>query len=244
MAFVHKSVNPTGRIGRDLTELRERAGFTRAAIAERTKIADSLIRAWEEEAWEGIDDVVYTERILRAYVAYLGGSVSYFLQKYREGLRAHSFERRAEELLPRTRKIRRWDLTVVSRLITWAAFSLFVVGLGLYVYTQVRAISAPPPLVVSEPEDGLRVEVPAVRVRGKTLPESSVTVNGRSAFIEPDGSFTLNLDIARGTTVLLISAKKRHSHDVTITRRVVYDRPLPTIEAGDASATAFKNVSK
>lgn len=237
MPFVHKSINPTGRIGQDLVELRERAGWTRAGIAEQTKIAESLIRAWEEENWEEVGDIIYSERILRAYVSFLGGSVSYFIQKYHEGLQARVFQRRTEDLLPRTRKIRTWDLTVLSRLLTWAGFFIFVIGLGVYVFTQVRAISAAPPLSISEPADGLRVEAPSVNVRGQTAPESSVSVNGRPAFVEADGAFTLTLDIARGTTLLLVTAKKRHSHEITLTRHVIYDRPLPEVPVEATSGT-------
>lgn len=230
MAFTIKSVNPTGRIGADLEELRIRAGYSRSEASHATKIAESFLRALEEEDWGSIPDPVYSERILKSYVVFLGGNETYFLEKYRECLRGRHSARRPEELLPRPRQVNLSDLIVGSRLLTVAGFVAFVLLLGGYVFIQARAISTPPPLSVSSPEDGLRLEQPLVHVVGKTLAETSVTVNGRQAVVQPDGVFDLSMDVPRGTTMIVISARKRHGHEAVITRRVVYDRDLPAFE--------------
>jgi cytoskeletal protein RodZ len=227
MSFTLKSVNPSGRIGSDLVELRERAGWSRAQAAHATKIHESLIRSLEEEAWDQVADPIYTERILRSYVTFLGGNERYFVEKYRTCLEANRLKRSPEELLPRPRRIRRFDLTVGPRLLAVSGFLVFVLLLGGYVYVQARAISTPPPLEILEPADGLRLEEPMVTIRGTTLPESTVEVNGRQAIVQPDGTFSLRLDVPRGTTLVIVTSKKRHSREVTSARRVVYDRPLP-----------------
>lgn len=229
MAFIQKSVNPTGRIGRDLIELRERAGWTRVAVADQTKIAESLICAWEHERWEEVGDAIYGERILRAYVEFLGGSAPYFLGKYRESLDATRFERLKEDMLPRVRKIRLIDFLAGYKTFTIIGFLCFAFGLAGYVYYQVSNISSPPVLEIEAPLDGASLDGPTVYVQGHTLPESTVTVNARQALVEPDGRFSFALDVPRGTTVLFIAAKKRHGKETVVTRRVIYDRPLPDV---------------
>lgn len=230
MSFVQKSVNTTGRLGADLIEWRERAGFNRDQAATATKIHSSIIRLWEEERWSDIDDVVYAERMLRAYVKFLGGSVPYTVQKFHSGISASRFERRPEDMLPRTRKIHLTDFLVGYKLIVAGGFLLVTLALGGYVFYQVRRISTPPILRLLEPADGSRLDEPSVRIHGQTDPDASVDVNGRQAFVSESGEFKLDLDIPRGLTLVIVRAKKRHGHKVTEARRVIYERTLPNIE--------------
>lgn len=237
MSFVQKNVNATGHFGADLLDLRERAGWTRAFVSGRLKLTESFIRALEEEDWSSISDPIYAERILRAYVDFLGGNQRYFLDKYRECLKQDAQARAPSEYLPRTRQIRLFDLTDATRVTAVLGFVLFVMGLGGYVYAQARAISAPPPLTLDEPDDGARVSEPFVLVKGKTLPESSVLINGRQAVVQADGSFALTMEVPRGVTTILVTAKKRHGREADLTRRVMYDRALPGF-LDDATSTS------
>lgn len=237
MAFIQKSVNTTGRIGQDLIEWRERAGLSRAQAAATTKINESLIRLWEEERWSEVEDPVYTERMLRAYVSFLGGSVPYMVQKYHEGIEAERFERRTEDLLPRTRKIHLTDFLVGYKLVAAAGFMCFALGLGGYVFYQAHRISRPPSLEVQAPTDGARLEAPTVVVRGRTDPDAGVEVNGRQAYVDREGAFEFVLDIPRGTTLIIVSARKRYGREVSQALRVVYDRPLPDWNEGATTST-------
>jgi len=228
MTFVLKSVNDQGGIGADLRELRERRGLSRTEASQRTKIIESIIRAWEEERWDEISDPAYSERMFRSYVAFLGGAETYLLNKYRQQLSEHGRQTNPEDYLPRVRNVPRFDLAVGARMRTVSIFALFVLLLGGYVFMQVRAISIPPPLEVIEPKEGVRLTEPRVHVTGKTLPEATVVINDRDAVVQPDGNFSMDLDVPRGTTLIIVSAKKRHGREAVVTRRVIYDRPLPS----------------
>lgn len=245
MGFVHKSVNPAARIGADLTELRTRAGYTREQAAAYTKIPSFLIRALEDEAWEEIPDAIYAERIVRSYVHALGGNEAYFIHKYREHLAERHEKRTLQDVLPRPSRVRLRDLFVSSRYIALAGFLLFAIALGGYVYVQVHGISSAPPLTIDTPQDGQRLDSPHVEVRGTTLPESSVTVNGVQAVVQSNGVFVLTLDVPRGTTLIYISSRKRHGKAANDVRRVVFERPLPDLEGVQrliASSTASSTV--
>lgn len=228
MAFVRKTVNPSERVGPDLIELRERAHLTLAEAARLTRITGSLLLTFEEDRWDDIDDPAYMERVLRSYVEFLGGNASYILLKYRELMKTHErMARKPEEYLPRTRSVKAMDLVVSSRLVTVLAFGAFVLALTGYVWGQALAISTPPLLELDEPKEAARLEEPVVRVQGRTNPEAMLTVNGRTAVVQPDGSFSLLLNIPRGSTLIQITSKKRHGREASLTRRVVFDRALP-----------------
>jgi len=228
MSFVLKSVNDQGGVGADVKELRVRRGLSIADASRQTKIIESTIRAWEEERWNEIDDPLYSERVFRSYVSFLGGAETYLLNKYRQQLAAYGLKTNPEEYLPRVRNVPRFDLAVGARVKTVAIFSLFVALLAGYVFFQVRAISIPPSLEVTSPQEGLRLAEPRLHVTGKTQPEATVVINDRNTIVQPDGSFSLELDVPRGTTLIVVSAKKRHGREAVVTRRVIYDRPMPS----------------
>lgn len=234
MAFVAKRLNSPGRLGPDLIELRERVGLTLEEAARKTKLAPSLVKAFEQEEWSGLPDPVYAERLLKSYVSYFGANEAYYLHKFHEGLEAREIVRDRAALLPRPMRIGAFELAVTPRILAAAGSLCFTLLLGGYVFSQARAMSVAPPLRIDAPTDGERVDDPLVVVRGRTAPGSSVTVNGASAVVGADGIFEYPLNVPRGTTVIRIVARRRHGNESVEARRVIYDRPLPTLpETGE-----------
>lgn len=224
MGFVVKTVNAEGGLGQDLAELRSRAGYSIEQVTRATKLPPSVIHALENEDWSRIPDPVHWERQVRAYVGFLGGNASYYILKYREALKSQRLEVQPKDFLPRPIRIRPMELLVGSRWFAVAGFLSLFLGLGTYVYWQARAISSAPPLALQAPADGLQLDGPVVQVRGQTSPESSVTVNGTQAVVGTDGEFTATIHVPRGTTMVVVSARKRHGKEATLVRRVLYDR--------------------
>ncbi len=223
MSFTQKQVHRVDGIGHDLVELRERIGWTRAEASRVTKIAESTLRAWEEDAWQQFDDPVALERMLRGYLSHLGGKSGFVLQKFRESCRGQVPCAHADPL-PTTPALTTRDFMVTPRVLTLALFLGFVGLLGGYVYFQVRTITEPPSLEVFTPADGTQVEQPLLRVTGKTWPEAHVFVNGKKAVVQQDGTFSEELSIPRGITTIYVSAKRRHSEETVVTRRIRFDR--------------------
>lgn len=229
MAFVTKRLNSPGRLGPDLIELRERVDLTLEEAARKTKLAPSIVKAFEEEDWADLPDPVYAERLLKSYVSYFGANESYYLHKFREGLEAREIVRDRATLLPRAMRIGAMDLAVTPRILAAAGFFCFTLLLGGYVFSQARAMSIAPPLVIESPADGERIDDPHVTVRGTTSPGASVTVNGAPAVVGDDGAFEYELNVPRGTTIIRIVSKRRHGSERADARRVIYDRPIPVL---------------
>jgi hypothetical protein len=224
MAFVLKRVNGTGKLGPDLIELRERAGLPLEQAAKLAKLTPSFLRALEEEDWSGLPDPVYAEKLLKSYVSFFGVNESYYLHKFREGLRTREIERNPADFLPRPVKLGATALVVTPRIIAAAGFLCFVFLLGGYVYAQARAMSVAPELEVAFPDDGLRIDDPHVVVTGQTLAGSIVYINGVEATVRPDGQFSHDMNVPRGTTLIRIVSRRRHGAESVEVRRVIYDR--------------------
>ncbi len=226
MGFIVKRVHGAGSIGEDLRDLRVRAGWSVGQVAHALKFTESFLRALEEERWETMPDPISTERMLKSYVTFFGGNVSYFLDKYRECLRDRKMDRRSEDHLPRPSRVRFFELTVGPRWIAAAVFIVFLCVLGTYVFWQARAISVKPFLLIERPVEGQRLDNPHVSVRGRTMAEASVTVNGERAVVQPGGTFVAELDVARGVTAIAVRARKRYGAEVVQIRHVIYERGI------------------
>ncbi|HWQ99596.1 MAG TPA: helix-turn-helix domain-containing protein [Candidatus Methylomirabilis sp.] len=236
MTFLHKRVGEgAGTFGGDLQDLRELRGFTVEQVARDTKIRDTIIRALENDRLQDIEDPAFMERHLLTYVRFLGGYEPYFLARYRAKLDLLQARRTTRDLLPRALGVRGWDLMVGPHLLGVLGILALALALGGYVWWQAQAVGTPPPLEIQSPADGERLMRPSVVVRGQTMPEAFVRVNGHDAAVNSEGAFELTLDVRRGTTIITIVAQRRRGSETRVVRRVVYDRPLQETELLDLS---------
>lgn len=227
MSFLHKRLGRgDGLFGADLRDLRESRDRTLEQAATDTRIRITLLQAFEEDRLEELGDPAFSERHLVAYVRYLGGHEPYFTARYRAGVRVLKKERNVADLLPRTRNVRARDFLSGPQLLAAGGIGLFAIVLGGYVVYQARLVQIPPPLTILSPDEGVVLERPTVEVSGETMPEAFVTINGRSAAVDPEGHFHLSIDVRRGTTPIVIVARRRRGSETQVVRNVVYDSAL------------------
>jgi len=242
MTFIHKRVREGDvSFGSDLRDLRDLRGISFEEACRATRIDRSILLAFEEDRIEDLADPIFSERHLMAYVKYLGGYEPYFRLRFADRLAVLARARKTEDLLPRTRKIGFFDLFAAPQLLAFLGILAFAGLLGGYVLWQAHTVNTAPPLTVERPRDGERLSTSRVRVRGTTSPEATVTVNERGAPVAPDGSFSIDLDVPRGTTVITIVAKRRRGSKTQVVRRVIYERELPEGIFGEASGTQAGN---
>lgn len=231
MTFLHKRVGDGNTaFGADLRDLRDLRGISLEQASAETHIQRSLLKAFEEDSLRDINDPIFAERHFLAYVDYLGGYRPYFTARYANQLAALNSRRTIGDLLPRQRSVRPLDFFVGPQFLAFLGVLTLAGVLGAYVLWQARAVNTPPPLVVSAPVDGARLDTARVQVVGRTIPEAIVTVNGQDAPVDGDGVFHAALDIRRGTTVITVIAKRRRGSETRLERHVVFDRPLPDSE--------------
>jgi hypothetical protein len=242
MTFLHKRVREgDASFGSDLRDLRELRVISFEEACRATKIDRKILLAFEEDRLEDLDDPIYAGWHLAAYVKYLGGYEPYFRQRYEGRLVLLPTKRKTEDLLPRTRRVGFFNLFVAPQFLAFLGVLGFAFLLGGYILWQARAVNTPPPLEVARPRDGEILDHPRVDVRGKTIPEAIVAVNGRDAPVADDGTFSLTLDVPRGTTAITIVSRRRRGSETAVIRRVTYERELPKfdqLEIGAAATTS------
>ncbi len=226
MPFIKKKLtNAKLGFGADLQELRELRGFSREALARLTGIHALTIAALEQERLEDLTDPAYAERHVAMLVKTLEGSTNFYLEKYRSLLQGRGIhgDHRAE-LHPRVSSM---DFLVTSRLVILAGFILLILLIGGYVAWQAKQMTSLPVLTVESPAEGMHLDRPSIQVTGRTDNTAKLTINGTPVIVADDGSFSIEVDVPPGLSVIDVRANRRYSAPVIIERHVFLERPLP-----------------
>ncbi len=77
-------------------------------------------------------------------------------------------------------------------------------------------------LEVAAPEDESTIAAPSVEVKGRTVPDAVVSVNGELATVEADGSFTLSLSLEEGPNVIEVVASDFQGNEAARVLTVIY----------------------
>lgn len=223
MSFFQKRVIADGGgFGQDLRDLRNVRGLSEQELSKISGIHPAMIQTLEQERLKDLQDPYYAERLVRALAIALDVRPDFLLSKYRRALDVHGIAlEQGKALRPTTRKR---DFFVTSRLLLGASIIGVVLCIGSYVTWQVRQISAPPLLELSEPVEGFRVLQPRVQVRGNTEPTAFVSVNGQQIVVQSDGSFKIDMSVPSGLSTVHVESRRRYGVSTVIERRVLFER--------------------
>jgi hypothetical protein len=93
----------------------------------------------------------------------------------------------------------------------------------------------PPTLDVTGPANGAVVDAQNVVVQGKTEPGSSVTINGRTAIVTPEGTFSDYSTATPGTLQITVVSRDRAGNETT--QRLSVNAEQPSRSAGAVTLT-------
>lgn len=87
-----------------------------------------------------------------------------------------------------------------------------------------------PALELEEPfEETVLTDEPGVRIRGRTDPDATVTINGIQVPVGAGGAFEKVLELPEGVNLVTVVAKDRGGNTVTLSRRITVDLTPPPI---------------
>lgn len=218
MSFVIRKFDYQETLGAKLKAIRRSANLTLSELSAQTKIRKSFLSAFENSDYAKLPDKIYARHYLKTYIRALGGDEDYFLEQFESECGTCDFTKHAR--LPR-RRTSAWQLFVASRYIKVFFVVAIAVGVASYMGYQLRAIVAPPDLLIYEPSDGFLTFEAHVTVSGHAEQGAKVVINGLTILLSQDGSFETEVALERGVNLIMIESTKRHSRPATEYRRVV-----------------------
>lgn len=216
-------------VGTILLQTREHYGVSRALAAERTKIPERFLEMLEDDAYADLPDDVYAKIFLKTYCLFLGLDTPTILELYRG-------QRALDAAMSRVEARRRHPLTsvptkqliVAPKLIRIALAAAAFIGLLGYVGWSLLKIVAPPQISLQSPPDGLVTVERTIAIEGTTEPEVTLQINGEDVAVSNDGRFSDTLTLQDGLNTVRISAFKKHSEEMVVTRRIIVQpKPAP-----------------
>ncbi len=227
VGFVTKPIGGPVPLGAQLAAARAARELSLEACARQTGIGEQHLRSLEAGNFDALPGDVYTRCFLRAYAALLGLPAPAVLAAYRREVK---LSRRRQPVAGDSRLpmsvASRWHFMVMPKLVR-AGVGVAVVALLLgYLGVKVEAIVRPPELTVDGPADVLLTDRHVYDLAGRTEPGTLLSVNGAPVPVDPDGAFRQSLTLPDGVSTIRLSARKGHSREQVVQRRVIV-RPPP-----------------
>lgn len=220
-------------VGALLRQAREEAGLSLAAVANRTKIPERYLAMFESEGRGALPDDVYAKIYLKAYGKFLGFDTPTLVELYRkERVRLAPPERKTAPRRHPTTTVPASAMVVTPKLIQAIFLGLIVLGLVAYFAFEIKKIIAPPRISLTSPADGLVTTERDLVIEGRTEPEVALSVNGKPVSLDADGNFHDTLDLQEGLNVITVVGAKKHSKEMSVTRRIIVSpKEWPTAAA-------------
>lgn len=220
-------------VGALLRQAREESGLSLATVAARTKIPERYLASFEENGHGGGQEDVYSKIYLKAYAKFLGFDTTTLIDLYKkERARVAPPERRAAPKKHPAASLPTSAMVVTPKLIHAALLGLVVVGIAVYFAFEVKKIIAPPEISLAAPQDGLVTTERSLVIEGRTEREVALRINGKAVSPDGDGNFKDMLDLQEGLNLITVVGAKKHSKEMTITRRIIVmpkQRPTATM---------------
>lgn len=204
-------------IGQLLKTTREKKGFTLDQVEKATKIRLRHLQALEADLYQKLPSATYAKGFIKNYAEFLNLSVDTSLAVFRRDFT----ENELGKIIPRSviQPLSNKKLIWTPRATLFTAISIILaIFIGFIIYQYQTLIN--PRIKITIPAEQEILLGPTVTVSGFADPSSVVSINGQLTTINPDGSFSSNIDLPLGQATITIEATNNQGHSTTITRTV------------------------
>ncbi len=222
VGFVSRTIACEQTLGECLAQRRAGLGYSLAHVASELAINQGYLEALERGKHAALPGTVYALAFVKAYARLVGLDPIEAARRYKSELAV--MQRARGEPARTWRPVRRtswWQLVSPARLAKNAGIAAVLVFFLAYLGFKVEAIVRAPLLTVTSPADEVLTDNPLVQVLGQTEPGGTVTINGQEILLDEQGRFATPLDLQTGVNLIRITARKNHSNETVILRRVV-----------------------
>lgn len=189
--------------GQLLQEKRLEKELSLADIAQKIKVKPEYLTSIENSDFASLPGATHTKGFLRNYAEALRLNpdtiVAMFRRDFEENSAGEIVPRGLVEPLSGKRKI-----PPASTILLSLAVLAFLGFLSFQLLSWLRL----PPLSVIQPIDG-DVYGEKVTVKGKTSPDSTISINNQKVIVSPNGEFSLDLLFPAGSHSVIIQAVDR-----------------------------------
>jgi len=230
--FTKKKIKLQKFLGERLRNARKRKDVNLEQAEKDTKIAMKYLHALESSHYEKLPADVYVYGFLARYADYLGLKKEEIIGNYQDekryyysikSIKKHSGLEKKNLIKPEPEG--KWlkgpKYYITPELAIGITVAVVVIGLLGYIWFQVKSFAAAPPLEINNQQAEIVVSMDNITISGKTDSTANLNINGEAVAVEPDGSFSEEIQLEKGINTVEISAKNKAQKETTKTIQIL-----------------------
>jgi len=219
VSFNSKKICAQPTVSEILKSAREKQNLSLKKIADDLGFSPRLLKALEEGNFKLFPGEIYIKNFIKHYAEYLQMNGSELLEKYLESQKL--FYKKSVQKLSEKKSLGQ-KFTNFLIFLRQGFVGLVVVCLIVYLGFEIIGIFKSPPLSLESPMEGLITADSKIEVKGKTLPETIVQINGVEVVSNDEGFFQEKIGLNSGSNKILVTAIKKHGQSTSLLRNVIY----------------------
>lgn len=177
----------------------------------------SEIQALENGYYNRFISKKRVKKLLKLYSKKFDLNYKYLLKLYKNNLKDYIKNRSSVFLESNDFNRKNIFLPALAKYFLVFTFSF---GFIFYFSLQIRDKYEPPLLQIINPISDYKTNDKKILVYGKSVPETSLTVNNKEIYIDDSGSFSFEISLHKGVNILKFVASKKGSKENIIIKRV------------------------
>ena len=218
MSFVSYKIKIKS-LGARLREAREKLGFSLQKVEKEIGISQKYLLSLEEDEYSSLPADVYVKGYLIRYANFLHLDPQEIVECYQKEKTLGVSQAKNKFITPQKSGGK------IFKKITPRTIFLFL-GISIVFFYLLFAfvnLMRPPKITIISPEDNLISNQTQIKIEGKVEPETEVKINDEPIETLVDGHFSKTLELSRGINFIKISAKKKHSRERIIFRKIIVE---------------------
>lgn len=210
---------PVSSPGSTLKDERLLKRISLSKASSSLKISKKQIQQIESWDLENLPKGIYLEGIIKRYAKFLSIDPVPLLERINES----DHEKKLSGNLNKTNVFKSKRYFVLSKATIITILLIVVLSAFGYIAWQGAVFTAKPRLVVHSPKNGEKVNSEIVSVSGNVSQSTQVYINGVPVLVEPNGAFSDEVVLQRGSNNIEISAINNISRESKIQRVVIFE---------------------
>lgn len=202
-------------LGERMKKIRSDRRLSLNEISKHTRIQAKYLEYLEEGKYSKLPADVYVRGFLRSYAEFLGLNEKSLIKIYEreKGIQKNIRKTENEEKVIEPLKLTKWVIT--PRIIIGTLVALLIFSAFFYIYKEVDTFISEPRLVVTNPQEGQKIEGKNVTVKGVTDKDSVLNINGQSVIVGENGEFITDISLQKGNNTINVISRNKFEKEST-----------------------------
>lgn len=227
-SFVTKKIGRRRSLGSILKIARNKLNLTLDEVEVKTKIRLHYLEALESGNYDQLPAEAYNIGFVRCYAEALKLNPEKIIRLYREERSRSRFSDSSQAPFP-PRSLGDWHFLITPKVIGVVVSVLLLAGVIGYIGIQLKEFAKPPRLEITNVPTEFTTSNDKVNLEGISASGAVVSINAEPVYVDTDGKFSQEVQLAPGINEIIVLAKSRSGNETKRLIQVLFTPDLAKI---------------